>query len=308
MKNKKPILSKRDLDFIDKSIEISDSPASIENATFMFLPFCQLGFPRSSTEEVFFTRSCGKMEIKIHDGTNGTISKIPFGSAARLILAYVCSHAVRFKTPAIELGNSAAEFMRKIGLTSSGGKKGSLTSVKSQLFNIHVCHIEVKYANGKKIIIFDGPIFRDCLAVANFENGWRTHLHLNENFYEVLVEQKNCLPIDSRAVTALKRSALAMDIYFMLAERLHRAKQKPSILYWKNLRDQFAHEYADNDNGKRSFRRNFIAALRKVLMVYPGAKVKLCSGGIEIQKSPPPIPNKKLGSTKAQFVDKPSID
>ena len=308
MKNKRFVLSKRDLDFIDKSIEISDSPASIDNATFMFLPFCQLGFPRSSIDEDYFTRSCGVMQLKVHDGTNGTVTKIPFGPAARLILAYVCSHAVRFKTPKIELGNSAAEFMRRIGLTSSGGKKGSLTSVKSQLFNIHVCHIGVKYANGKKIIIFDGPIFKDCLAVATFQSGWTSHLHLNERFYEVLVQQKNCVPIDSRAVTALKRSALAMDLYFMLAERLHRAKCKPSILYWKNLRDQFGHEYAINENGKRSFKRNFVSALRKVLMVYPSAKVKLVKGGVEIQKSPPPIPNKKLSTTQAQLVHKASID
>lgn len=308
MKNKRFVLSKRDLDFIDKSIEISDSPASIDNATFMFLPFCQLGFPRSSTDDVFFTRSCGKMEIKIHDGTNGTISKIPFGPAARLILAYICSHALRFKTSKIELGNSAAEFMRRIGLASTGGKKGSLTSVKLQLLNIHLCCIEVHYKSGKKIIDFEGPIFKDSLNVINFECGWRSYLHLNEEFYEVLVHQKNCVPIDARAVTTLKKSALAMDIYFMLAERLHRAKKTPSILYWRNLRDQFGQEYADNDNGKRSFKRNFVAALKKVLMVYPGAKVRLVSGGIEIQKSSPPIPNKKLSTTQAQLVHKASID
>ncbi len=296
MKNKRFVLPKRDLDFIDKSIEISDSPASIDNATFMFLPFCQLGFPRSSINEVFFTRNCGKMELKIQDGTNGLISEVPFGPAARLILTYICSHAVRFRTSKIELGDSAAEFMRRIGLTSTGGKRGSLTSVKSQLLNIQVCHIDVKYAYGKKIIIFDGPIFKNCLDVEKFENVWKNQLYLNELFYEVLVQQKNCVPIDTRAVLALKRSALAMDIYFMLTERLHRAQSKSSILYWKNLRDQFGQEYADNENGKRSFKRNFITALRKVLMVYPSARVKLVKGGVEIQKSPPPIPNKKLST------------
>lgn len=298
MKNKRFSLSKRDLDFIDKSIEISDVPASIENATFMFLPFCQVGLPRSSQDDTSFSRNCGAMQLKVRDGTNGNVSKIPFGPAARLILAYVCSHAVRFKTPKIDLGSSAAEFMRRLGLTSTGGTKGSLTSVKLQLLNIHLCCIEVHYKSGKKIIDFEGPIFKDSLSVINFECGWKSHLHLNEVFYETLVQQKNCLPIDSRAVIALKRSALAMDIYFMLSERLHRAKQKPSVIYWKNLRDQFGHEYADNENGKRSFKRNFVAGLRKVLMVYPGAKVTLIDGGIEIRKSQPPIPNKKLSTSQ----------
>lgn len=142
----------------------------------------------------------------------------------------------------------------------------------------------------------------------NYENKLRSHIFLNEDFYEVLVQQKNCVPIDVRAVIALKRSALALDIYFMLAERLHRAKQKPSTLYWKNLRDQFGQEYADNENGKRSFKRNFFAALKKVLMVYPGSKVRLVSGGIEIQKSSPPIPNKKLAATQSRLVNKSCIE
>lgn len=166
------------------------------------------------------------------------------------------------------------------------------------MVTIYLCCIEVHYKSGKKIIDFEGPIFKDSLNVINFECGWKSYLHLNEVFYETLVQQKNCLPIDSRAVIALKRSALAMDIYFMLSERLHRAKQKPSVIYWKNLRDQFGHEYADNENGKRSFKRNFVAGLRKVLMVYPGAKVTLVDGGIEIRKSQPPIPNKKLSTSQ----------
>lgn len=80
--------------------------------------------------------------------------------------------------------------MRRIGLASTGGRKGSLTSVNSQLFNIHVCCIEVHYKSGKKIIDFEGSIFKDSLKVLNFERGLRSHLHLNQKFYEVLVYQK----------------------------------------------------------------------------------------------------------------------
>lgn len=159
MSNKRPILSKRDLDFIDQSIAISDTPATIEHATFMFSPLCQLGPPKSSIIETSFNRSCGKMHLSIHDGTNRTISEIPFGTATRLIMAYICSYAVRFKTSKIDFGHSAAEFMRRIGLASTGGKNGSLTSIKSQLFNLRLCSIDIRFETGRKSIFSKGQFF-----------------------------------------------------------------------------------------------------------------------------------------------------
>jgi hypothetical protein len=297
MIEKSTSITMRELALIDQALIISDEPATIANATFMFSVFCQLGFPKSFHGDHYFLRDCGKMRLvidsgTISDGKHLMMSDIPYGAVARLIMSYVCSYAVRYKTPIIELGDSASAFMRKIGLTATGGKNGSLTSVKKQLVNLLSCNIECNFMQGKKNINYCGSIFFENLMMLNIKRKWRNRVILTDGFYEVLVKYKNCVPVDVRAVLALKGSALALDIYLMLSERLHRASKKPTMLYWKNLRDQFGHEYADNNNGKRSFKRNFQIALKKVLLVYPIAAVTQVAGGILIQKSPPPIPKK----------------
>ena len=88
---------------------------------------------------------------------------------------------------------------------------------------------------------------------------------------------------------SLKGSALAMDIYSMLAERLYRIKGKePLILRWRSLRLQFGQEYRGKEADK-DFKKAFIAALKKVQVVYPKAKVSVVDTGIRLFASPPPV-------------------
>src|SRR5471030_2811986 len=45
---------------------------------------------------------------------------IPFGSLPRLLLAWICTEAVRTKSPVIGLGNSQSAFLKKLGLHNDG--------------------------------------------------------------------------------------------------------------------------------------------------------------------------------------------
>ena len=82
-----------------------------------------------------------------------------------------------------------------------------------------------------------------------------------------------------------------MDIYVMLAERLHRISGgRPVRLNWANLREQFGQEYAADTNGKKNFKTKFLKALVSVQAVYPKAKISQVTGGILLFPSPPPIP------------------
>ena len=49
--------------------------------------------------------------------------KLPFGNFPRLILAWVCTEAVRTQNRALILGPSLAKFMKTLGVYSSGGGK-----------------------------------------------------------------------------------------------------------------------------------------------------------------------------------------
>ena len=53
----------------------------------------------------------------------GPKTKLPFGNLPRLILAWVCSEAVRTQSRVLVLGKSLSDFMRFLGVYSSSGEK-----------------------------------------------------------------------------------------------------------------------------------------------------------------------------------------
>ena len=112
---------------------------------------------------------------------------------------------------------------------------------------------------------------------------------LSESYFSSLMD--SAVPLDNRALQALKGSALALDVYAWLAHRLHRIEGRPVILHWKSLREQFAQEYQGKDPDK-DFKKKFLPVLRNVQVVYPQAKVKQVTGGLMLMGSPPPIPKK----------------
>jgi hypothetical protein len=97
------------------------------------------------------------------------------------------------------------------------------------------------------------------------------------------------VPIDLRALKALKRSPLALDIYCWLTYRLSYLKAA-RVIPWPALQMQFGAGYPDNAQGLRDFKKNFLKQLRKVLLVYRHAKVAEGANGLELKPSRTHIP------------------
>lgn len=113
---------------------------------------------------------------------------------------------------------------------------------------------------------------------------WPGKLELSEEFFETLA--LHAVPLDHRALSALKHSALALDIYTWLAHRLCRIRKAEGIkLSWSNLRDQFGQEYRDPKNFKKEFQQ----ALWQVHAVYPEAHIEDATGGLILKPSKPPL-------------------
>ncbi|KLN60995.1 hypothetical protein WH96_11260 [Kiloniella spongiae] len=140
------------------------------------------------------------------------------------------------------------------------------------------------------------------LSLARTRVLWPKEFVLSREFWATL--QNQAIPIDLKAITAVSHSALAMDIYLWLTQRLHRLK-KPYTVYWPLLWKQFGRGYAR----LRDFRRKFMITLSTVKLIYPNARVsesldaKGKSRGIILKHSPPPIPyNTKLSTdVKSRF-------
>ena len=72
--------------------------------------------------------------------------KLPFGNLPRLLLAWVCTEAVRTQSRELVLGKSLSEFMRTLGIGSdSGGSRGELTRLRNQMKRLFRCSISLNY-------------------------------------------------------------------------------------------------------------------------------------------------------------------
>lgn len=289
-------LSRAESELIDASVRIKSDPPSPNDFTFMHSIMCQVGLPRSRVNGSEFERRCGAAGLyiragKIWDGKQFLQQPVPYGPMPRLVMAYLNTQALRSKSPEIDVGNSASAFLKQLGKESSGGKNGSYTNFRKQLLALSACSITLGFSTADKAFTYDGkPIQKFEAWIGNSDNQgalWPGLITFSQDYFSTLIE--HAVPLDIRALNALTGSALAMDIYAMLADRLHRIKGRPVVLYWQNLRDQFGQEYTGEDADK-NFKKKFLPALKKVLAVYPEAKVKQVTGGILMMSSPPPIP------------------
>ena len=74
---------------------------------------------------------------------------------------------------------------------------------------------------------------------------------LSQNFFEQLVAAP--VPLDLRAVRALKRSPLALDLYAWATRRVSYLT-RPTLIPWESLRRSFGAGYADTPQGRSCFR------------------------------------------------------
>ena len=78
----------------------------------------------------------------------GLDNKLPYGNLPRLLLAWVCTEAVRTRNRELVLGHSLAEFMRKLGISSdSGGSRGERTRLRTQMKRLFGCSVSLIYSD-----------------------------------------------------------------------------------------------------------------------------------------------------------------
>ena len=284
---------------LDAAATIGTEPPSGSDIAYLHAILCQVGLPRSPKAVAglqVFERMCGGAALRVTagalwDGQQLVQQPIPYGANPRLVLAWLNTQAVKTRSPIIPVGDSAAEFLRMLGKESTGGKNGTLTSFKKQIQALAACHMTLGFNAAGRAYTYNGQPVKQFEAWIqprdeNQRPLWPGVVTFSDDYYKSLIE--HAVPQDVRAMYALKGSALAMDVYAMLAERLHRISGRPITLHWKSLREQFGQEYMGIEADK-DFKKAFLPALKKVLAVYPKAKVEQVTGGLLLFPSPPPI-------------------
>ena len=73
----------------------------------------------------------------------GGLNKLPYGNLPRLLLAWLCTEAVRTQSRVLVLGPSLAKFMKTLGVYNSGGQPQ--TRLRNQMKRLFGCTVTLIY-------------------------------------------------------------------------------------------------------------------------------------------------------------------
>lgn len=251
---------------------------------FMARAMTMATMPHRKIADHSFIRSNGDFTLTV---TSLAGRGLPYGSKPRLLLAWLVTEAVKTKSQELVLGRSLSDFMRKIGLSATGGKTGSISPLREQMVRLFSCAISATYSTedrdrGKIIPIAEEYELWWQPKTIDHKRLWESTLVLNSSFYQEIT--KRPVPVDLRALRVLQQAPLALDIYIWMTYRLSYLKSK-TVIPWQSLQLQFGSSY----KVPRQFKAAFRDHLRTVLVVYPEAKVRPTEIGLEMRRSQPHI-------------------
>jgi Plasmid encoded RepA protein len=197
---------------------------------------------------------------------------LPYGTIPRLILIWIADEVRRTKQQVLFLGDNLSKFMQELDIVPTGGRWGTVTSLKNQMLRLFTSQIMFRYhpadnAKGRLFAVQEYDLWWDKPADPKQSNLWRSQIKLTDPLFKELLEHSH--PVDMRAIKALRRSPMELDVYCWLTYRMSHLDH-PLFLSYKALEAQFGAAYSKPSD----FRINLDKALWSVLKQYPKAKVQ----------------------------------
>jgi hypothetical protein len=177
----------------------------------------QTTLPHRAQPGTQYTRTDGDVTLSITDlGGAG----LPYGAYPRLILIWMTTEALRTGERKLELGRSLSSFMGQLGLQCTGGHWGTIPRFRDQMERLFGAAISTRWKsqqNSQNHIAGSNLLFAE-----EFDLWWtpeklprtpsvQSRVTLSQKFFEQLVESP--VPLDLRAIRALKQSPLSLDLY-----------------------------------------------------------------------------------------------
>lgn len=286
---------------IDRILEMSAAihsvpiPSSRDKA-FLARQLVQVTLPHSDPGDIpIWTRKNGNLVLSIRQGWDHIENRAmgcPFGTIPRLLLFWITTEALRTKSRKLDLGSSMSEFMRELGLDTNGGgggERGNRFRVKEQMGRLFRATISLDVIEKEGKSSGNGWIDMQVAPKGglwwnpqeyeekNVKNSW---IELGEDFYNSIVAAP--VPLDLRALTTLKNSPLALDIYCWATYKTYSLNQNnkyEQFIPWNSFMLQLGSEY----NNIKDFKKSVVIAFEKVKLVYPGLNLDKSNGGFYIR-------------------------
>ncbi len=269
---------------------------------------CQCALPASnpSADVLVWERRQGRATLRVEAGSaidpsTGKFVQLPlpYGPKARLLLMHLNGEAVRRQSPIIPVEDSMTAFFRRLMGRGQDGRE--LKRLKTQLSSLAAAQFRMGITSTESAMQVNTQI----VGAFNlwFEKDgsqrvlWPSTLKLSLDYYDSLT--RFAVPLDERAIAGLAHSALALDIYCWLAQRLHRVPQgKPQLVPWTSLYEQFGQSYAR----LRKFREFFVFMLPQIKAAYPDAQFDIDGQGMWLWQSAPPVRKRVVMVDKAHVT------
>lgn len=286
-------------EIIKRGLDIFEQAPSAQDAAFIARELVLASLPHSNPgDRPVWMRRNGDVTLAIQPGINletGRPYGYPYGIIPRLLLFWMTTEAIRRKSRRLELGSSLNGFLVELGLSpyTGRGKRGDAKRLREQMERLFRSRfsLERQASDGEQ----SGKRWLDMQVAPQGELWWSLRapdqgalwgswIELGELFYAALTSAP--VPVDMRALRALKRSPLALDLYAWLTFQAFRAYQskRPRFETWEQLHNHMGGDYTDIAD----FRKKVKGALRKILAVYPGLRLGRRPGGLEV--SPASLP------------------
>ena len=203
---------------------------------------------------------------------------VPFGAYARVLQLTIGSDCLERGTRDLELGNTAYDVLRRLGLPD-GGKVAD--SVLEQLERLARCRVSFRIGSEMKGFVINDRIVEAFEYDTDNSRPFIRRLRLSQAYYDSL--RKHPVAIDRDAVGRIRNSAMALDVYCWLCYRLP-AIEGGTPISWTALRTQFGHGVT----ALKHFKAPFAESLELARSVYPAARFEVTMQGVVLRPSPPP--------------------
>lgn len=285
-----PKVTRQDRRILDASARISGDAPTDQDKAFLARQLVQATLPHADPGNVpVWTRTNGNVTLVIQQGTSkGQLLGYPYGTIPRLLLYWMTTEAIRTKETKLILGDSLAAFMDELGLDSRRkGPRSDRVRLEQQMRRLFAARIT-----------FEGDIEQGDLEGESTEYPriakktmfwwnrkdpeqrtlWESWVLLDDDFFKSITA--NPVPVDLRALRAIKRSPLALDLYSLLTYQAFRASTSGRSMFitWRQLQTALGTSYADHTDLRKAVKD----ALRKIEAVYPGLALGGREGGLEV--------------------------
>jgi hypothetical protein len=293
-------LTRQQKQIVDAGTLIALDRATDQDKAFLARQMVQTTLPHSDPGNVpVWSRANGPMTLIIQQGYDKTGKPYghPYGIIPRLLMYWMTTEAVRTKDLRIELGDSLAGFMDELGLDSRGkGARSDRVRLQDQMNRLFSSLIRfettgtssdgVEYDAQENMLIAEKRVFWWDHRHPEQRTLWGSYVQLDPKFFKAITA--NPVPVDLRALRAIKRSPLALDLYSLLTYQAFKAGKggKSRFMSWKQLQSSLGTSYGEPADLRRAVK----AALLKIQAVYPELALGERDGGIEVlPKSLPAI-------------------